>query len=90
MYGNIIGDLAGSIYEYGQAKKVSHITVDKLIKNDSFISDDTILTIAIIDAIVNNKAVLTDAREGAKTVAVCLAIVESSVTGKAVKPDYNF
>ena len=42
------------------------------------------------DAIVNNKAVLTDAREGAKTVAVCLAIVESSVTGKAVKPDYNF
>ncbi len=42
------------------------------------------------DAIVNNKPVLTDAREGAKTVAVCLAIVESSVTGKAVKPDYNF
>ena len=55
MYGNIIGDLAGSIYEYGQTKKVSHITVDKLITNDSFISDDTILTIAIIDAIVNNK-----------------------------------
>lgn len=56
MYGNIIGDLAGSIYEYGQIKKVSHITIDKLISEDSFISDDTILTIAIIDAIVNNKA----------------------------------
>ena len=42
------------------------------------------------DAIINNKPVLTDAREGAKTVAVCLAIVESSVTGKAVKPDYEF
>ncbi|MBQ9854337.1 MAG: ADP-ribosylglycohydrolase family protein [Bacilli bacterium] len=55
MYGNIIGDLAGSIYEYGQIKKVSHITIDKLISEDSFISDDTILTIAIIDAIVNNK-----------------------------------
>jgi len=55
MYGNIIGDLAGSIYEYGQIKKVSHINIDELITEDSFISDDTILTIAIIDAIVNNK-----------------------------------
>jgi len=54
MYGNIIGDLAGSIYEYGQIKKVSHINIDELITEDSFISDDTILTIAIIDAIVNN------------------------------------
>ena len=42
MYGNIIGDLAGSIYEYGQIKKVSRITIDKLITEDSFISDDTI------------------------------------------------
>ncbi len=42
------------------------------------------------DAIINNKEVATDAREGAKTVAVCLAIVESSKTGKVVKPDYNF
>ena len=42
------------------------------------------------DAIVNDKPVLTDAREGAKTVAVCLAIVESSTTGKPVKPDYTF
>ena len=38
----------------------------------------------------NNKPVITDAREGAKTVAVCLAIVESAKTGKPVKPDYNF
>lgn len=42
------------------------------------------------DAIINNKKVLTDAREGAKTVEVCLSIVESSVTGKPVKPDYTF
>ena len=55
MYGNIIGDLAGSIYEYGQIKKVSPITVNKLITKNSFISDDTILTIAIIDAIINHK-----------------------------------
>ena len=42
------------------------------------------------DAIINNKKVLTDAREGAKTVEVCLSIVESSVTGKPVRPDYTF
>lgn len=42
------------------------------------------------DAIINDKPVITDAREGAKTVAVCLAIVESSKTGKVVEPDYNF
>ena len=28
--------------------------------------------------------------EGAKTVAACLAIVESANTGKIVKPDYSF
>lgn len=42
------------------------------------------------DAIENNKKVPTDAREGARTVAVCLAIVESSKTGKPVSPDYAF
>lgn len=42
------------------------------------------------EAIIEDKPVLTDAREGAKTVAVCLAIIESSKTGMPVKPDYNF
>lgn len=42
------------------------------------------------DAILNNKPVMTDAREGAKTVEVCLSIVESAKTGKPVCPDYNF
>lgn len=42
------------------------------------------------DAIINNKPVLTDAREGAKTVEVCLSIVESAKTGKTVRPNYNF
>ena len=41
------------------------------------------------DAILNNKDVLTDAREGAKTVEVCLAIVESAKTGEKVKPNYE-
>ena len=42
------------------------------------------------DAILNNKEIMTDAREGAKTVEVCLSIVESSKTGVPVKPNYNF
>ncbi len=42
------------------------------------------------EAILNDTKVLTDAREGAKTVEVCLAIVKSSETGTIVKPDYNF
>lgn len=42
------------------------------------------------DAILNDKKVLTDAREGAKTVEVCLSIVESAKSGKPVSPDYNF
>lgn len=54
MYGAIIGDLAGSIYEFNQIKRVSPISVNKIIEDNSFYSDDTILTIAILDAILNN------------------------------------
>lgn len=54
MYGAIIGDLAGSIYEFNQIKKINTISVNKIIDENSFYSDDTILTIAILDAILNN------------------------------------
>lgn len=54
MWGAIIGDLAGSIYEYEQVKRISKINVSDLITPNSFFSDDTILTIAILDAILNN------------------------------------
>ena len=55
MYGAIVGDLAGSIYEYEQLKKVHRVQMRNLIEDNAFYSDDTILTIAIIDAILNNK-----------------------------------
>ncbi len=42
------------------------------------------------DIIDNNKEVEMDAVMGAKTIAACLAIVESSETGKPVKPNYEF
>lgn len=55
MYGAIIGDLAGSIYEYNQIKKVSTIKVNNIIEENSFYSDDTILTIAILDSMLTDK-----------------------------------
>ena len=42
------------------------------------------------DAILREKPVPTDAREGARTVEVCLAIIESSTTGRIIRPDYAF
>ena len=54
MWGSIIGDLAGSIYEYSQIKNIKKINIKELIPNNSFYSDDTILTIAILDCILNN------------------------------------
>lgn len=55
MYGAIIGDLAGSIYEFDQVKKIKSIEMNNIIEENAFYSDDTILTIAILDAILNNK-----------------------------------
>ena len=55
MYGAIIGDLAGSIYEFEQTKSITNISIDSIIENNAFYSDDTILTIAIADAILNDR-----------------------------------
>lgn len=55
MYGAIIGDLAGSIYEYSQLKKVVPVKMGKIIEDNAFYSDDTILTIAILDALLNSQ-----------------------------------
>ena len=54
MYGAIIGDLAGSIYEYSQTKEIKSVRIDTIIDEKSFYSDDTILTIAVLDAILND------------------------------------
>ena len=55
MLGAIYGDKAGSIYEFNQTKKIESINPEKLMLPNSFYSDDTIETIAVIDAIINNK-----------------------------------
>ncbi len=64
MYGAIIGDFAGSIYEYPESIDAKNKIVNlerrlsiynnKLLTEKSFYSDDTILTIAILDSIINN------------------------------------
>ena len=41
-------------------------------------------------AVKGERPLETDAREGAKTVEACLSIIESSVTGKIVHPNYDF
>ena len=55
MYGSIYGDLAGSIYEFEQLKEIKSIDNGGYLSDKSFFSDDTILTIAICDAIKNDK-----------------------------------
>ena len=51
MYGSVIGDISGSIYEFEQTKKIKSIKTGIIIPDNGFYSDDTILTVAIKDAI---------------------------------------
>lgn len=64
MYGAIIGDIVGSIYEYDEfnnsekgiinlEKRLEILSKKDLIEENCFFSDDTILTIAILDSILN-------------------------------------
>ena len=64
MYGAIIGDIVGSIYEYDEfnnsekgiinlEKRLEILSKKILIEENCFFSDDTILTIAILDSILN-------------------------------------
>lgn len=55
MWGAVIGDLAGSIYEFDQVKSAKLVDVKEFMPENSFFSDDTILTVAILDAIQNDK-----------------------------------
>lgn len=55
MWGAIIGDLAGSIYEYDQLKEIKAVNSKNILPNNTFFSDDTILTIAISEAAQKDK-----------------------------------
>ena len=55
MWGAIIGDLAGSIYEFEQTKGIKGIKTNEIIPDNAFFSDDTILTMAIAEAVETDK-----------------------------------
>lgn len=55
MWGSVIGDLAGSIYEYDQLKGIKAVNSKNIIPDNAFFSDDTILTIAISEAAQKDK-----------------------------------
>lgn len=51
MWGAIIGDIAGSIYEFKQLKGIEPVECNEIISQNGFYSDDTILTVAVANAI---------------------------------------
>ena len=55
MWGAIIGDIAGSIYEFKQLKEIRPIQCDEIIPENGFYSDDTILTVAVANAIETDR-----------------------------------
>ncbi|MDD3341548.1 MAG: ADP-ribosylglycohydrolase family protein [Bacilli bacterium] len=56
MWGSVSGDISGSIYEYSQLKLIKEIKdILELITKQSFFSDDTIFTVAIIEAIIKKQ-----------------------------------
>ena len=52
MIGAIIGDIVGSVYEYKNIKT----TQFPLFIEDSELTDDTVLTVAVANALLNKKA----------------------------------
>lgn len=55
MLGSIIGDIIGSQYEISQYQGAEKIVPYELIDSKSFFTDDTVCTIAIADAMLNEK-----------------------------------
>lgn len=55
MLGAVIGDIAGSIFEFDQTKKIKPVECNEIIPKDGFFSDDTILTVAIANAIETDR-----------------------------------
>lgn len=55
MWGAVIGDIAGSIYEFEQVSSIKYVKSEEILPEKGFFSDDTILTMAILDAIEHDK-----------------------------------
>ena len=54
MLGAIIGDIAGSYFEFDRHRQLAHSKEFELIYPQSEFTDDTVLTLAIADAVINS------------------------------------
>ena len=50
MLGAIVGDIVGSRYEYNNIKRKDF----QFFNESCFVTDDTVLTLAVCDALLNN------------------------------------
>lgn len=69
----------------GSERSIKHL-IEVSINNHNVTAEHE----AMREAVIEGKPLLMTGREGAKTVAVCRAVVEAAKTGAAVKIDYNF
>ena len=53
MLGAIVGDVVGSLYEFDQRRDIAHSKMFPLVQKISYKTDDTVLTLAMADAVMN-------------------------------------
>lgn len=70
----------------GKSQKTIEIKIPVQVNNHNFAAEVKDFCTAVLE----NKEIVTDGINGAKTVAVCLSIVESFTTGEKVVIDYDF
>lgn len=78
------GPFADGFFGDGSERNIKHL-INVSVNSHNVSSEHKMMQ----DAVVNGAKLLTTGEEGAKTVAVCRAVVESAKTGKAVKINYN-
>ena len=81
-------EINGAPFANGQVKGISEKTVKHLIKvaiaNHNTYEEHK----SMISAIRDNKPIITTGREGARTVCVCRAVVQSAKEGKTIQIEY--
>ena len=79
------GEFADGFFKDSSEKEIRHL-IPVEINNHNVPAEHK----AMRESVIDNKPLLMTGREGAKTVAVCRAVVEAAKTGSAVKIEYDF
>lgn len=79
------GHFAEGFFTKGSEGSIRHL-IEVEINNHNVPAEHK----AMREAVIDNKPLLMTGREGAKTVAVCRAVVEAAKSGTAVKIEYDF